>query len=160
MKNLYLLAALLCVCTAARTQEITPQVIAASGSHFESTSSQLSWTLGETFIDSYEQSAVQLTQGFHQPQATSTAILEWYPPAEPANVWPNPSNGQFQVEWQAAQSAHLTVFNALGQVVYVQRINAGTHQISLRNAAPGLYLVQLESAQGNRLETHKLHVSH
>ena len=47
-------------------QTLTPEVLAASGDYFTSTSNSLSWTLGESVIETYSSSNNSLTQGFQQ----------------------------------------------------------------------------------------------
>jgi hypothetical protein len=50
-------------------QQLTPSVIATSGSSFQSSEFSLDYTLGETFVATLSNGSNVLTQGFHQPQA-------------------------------------------------------------------------------------------
>ncbi|MFC2176342.1 hypothetical protein ACFLR1_05175, partial [Bacteroidota bacterium] len=53
------------------SQSISPEVIASAGGHFDNGTTQLSWTLGEVAIDTYDNGTNIITQGFHQTQLTA-----------------------------------------------------------------------------------------
>ncbi len=50
------------------------ELISSSGNEFKNEQLQLSWSLGETIVDTYEGTSLQLTQGFHQSNLKVTAI--------------------------------------------------------------------------------------
>jgi hypothetical protein len=63
MTKLYLLPLLLFALPAA-AQSLTPQVISSASSYFSGTTGSLSFTIGETAVESYTSVAGSLTQGF------------------------------------------------------------------------------------------------
>jgi hypothetical protein len=75
-------------------------------------------------------------------------------------IYPNPSNGQFMVQFNGSQTgqATITITNAIGQKVYDDKITiTGTNYqygISLQNKAAGVY--QLSVNTGNKQTTTKL----
>jgi hypothetical protein len=76
---------------------------------------------------------------------------------ELVSVFPNPSNGMFQVT-TVSNATDLTIYNSLGEVVYSKtRITAGPHAIDLSNLANGVYTVKAVS--DNAMEVKKITVS-
>ncbi|MBK7407487.1 MAG: VCBS repeat-containing protein [Saprospirales bacterium] len=77
------------------------------------------------------------------------SALSEIPIASTLNVYPNPSSGTFQVELPV-QSQQLRVWSANGQLVLERDLEgiSGTHAIDGADWAPGLYRVQVISANG------------
>lgn len=67
------------------------------------------------------------------------------------SFYPNPTPSQATLEWNAsaAGSAHYTLLNSLGQVVYTEQLSArpghNKQALDLRPFAPGSYLLTLEA---------------
>lgn len=55
-------------------QSVTPQVVAAGGTHFDNGTISVSWTLGETMTQTFTAGNNSLTQGFHQPEVVLVSI--------------------------------------------------------------------------------------
>lgn len=65
------------------------------------------------------------------------------------NLFPNPSNGNFNVitTFANSQNIEITVYNMLGQNVYSNRLNnisQTVHEVDLKNQAGGVYLVEVK----------------
>lgn len=60
------------------------------------------------------------------------------------NVYPNPSNGFFNVNMFEIKDANLRVVNLLGEVVYSATGVSDIHNVDIRNAEPGMYNVIVE----------------
>lgn len=64
-----------------------------------------------------------------------------------ASVFPNPSNGTFQINlnFEQATNATITVINTLGEVVATQKVSGMTNgRVDMKlNAAPGMYSVRI-----------------
>jgi hypothetical protein len=66
-------------------------------------------------------------------------------------IYPNPTaTGELTLELSGvnAKTSQLTVLNALGQVVYTDKVSAGTAALHLPNLAAGLYIFQVKTAEG------------
>ncbi len=84
--------------------------------------------------------------------------LQWIPTATgierisvnpEINVYPNPTNGKFNVDFDKA--GRIKVINTLGSVVYEEKIDgysAGTKSIDLTNFANGIYFISVSNDQG------------
>jgi len=74
-------------------------------------------------------------------------------------LYPNPSNGVFQIQANSQQlmaNSRIEVYNALGQKVYAANINAATTQIDLSNQAAGVYLYKVITETGGLIGEGKL----
>jgi hypothetical protein len=64
--------------------------------------------------------------------------------ASQLNVFPNPSNGQFNVSLPAGKAYNLEVTDLTGKVIRAQKANGNT-QLKLENTAKGIYLLKVTS---------------
>jgi hypothetical protein len=55
-------------------------------------------------------------------------------------VYPNPSNGLFNVQLESASTIEVT--DVLGRVILTDNVNAGTYQLNLGNTINGVYFVK------------------
>lgn len=142
-----LLLSLLFVPILSSAQSVTPQVIGSSGDHFTASSGQLSWTLGEISIETYNGTSSQLTQGFHQPENGLVSISENQSQLF-VNAYPNPFQNNIQIEI-ANNEAQFTivVMDALGkQVIKQKHTGTGPQIISFENLASGIYYLSVSNS--------------
>lgn len=114
----------------------------------------LSWLGGGTaatqlkaWLDPANTGATVLN-GYNPALATSIANVD---PKSEVTIYPNPSNGNFNVELNLAASQNVTikVMNVLGSVVSTKslsNISTGIYTIDLSNEATGVYFVEVSSA--------------
>ncbi len=62
-------------------------------------------------------------------------------------IFPNPNNGIFTVE-TPDQTGTLQVMNAIGQVVYTEKITQSSHVLNLQSHPNGMYLIKIEGSAG------------
>lgn len=139
-------------------QSIEPQVIASAGEHFDNGSVQLSWTLGEVVIDTYDNGTNILTQGFHQTELTVTAIDETIANVR-LNMYPNPTSELLNIELGNNESdINLQLFDMSGKLVHQVKIEAyqTKYVLPMNLVATGNYLVQMQSVDGKMNTTHKV----
>ncbi|MCC5945070.1 MAG: T9SS type A sorting domain-containing protein [Bernardetiaceae bacterium] len=66
-------------------------------------------------------------------------------------LYPNPSKGEFFIEFAQATQARVTVFDALGSKVLDRNISANNgeaQRFSIQNQAQGMYLIQVQTNKG------------
>ncbi|MEO6692226.1 MAG: T9SS type A sorting domain-containing protein, partial [Saprospiraceae bacterium] len=67
-------------------------------------------------------------------------------------TYPNPNQGQFQIETNLVDELNIKVFNLIGEVVLNQEINLSESNkkapIDLTTAGAGIYLIQVSSKNG------------
>lgn len=139
-------------------QSISPEVVASAGEHFENGSVQLSWTLGEVVIDTYDNGTNILTQGFHQTNLTVTAIDETLADVR-MNLYPNPTSEYLNIELSNnEQQINLQVYDMSGRLIHKDVINAydTKYVLPMQSVATGKYLIQMQSEDGKMNTTHQV----
>ena len=139
-------------------QSISPEVIASAGEHFDNGTTQLSWTLGEVVIDTYDNGTNILTQGFHQTQLTVTSVDETLANIR-LNMYPNPTSEVLNIELGNNESdIDLQLFDMSGKLVHSAKIEANQtkYVVPMNTVATGNYMVQMQSADGKFNTTHKV----
>jgi len=129
------------------------------------------WYFNDQFIDSTRQVlvikghakgwyTVTVTNPANGCSATSdstTSIEQLSVTGEQLSIYPNPNNGNFNVQLSnKISNVQLELFNVLGQTIYSSKL-ANTHsEINLSARAAGIYLYRIFNEQGNTLGTGKL----
>ena len=139
-------------------QSISPEVIASAGEHFDNGTTQLSWTLGEVVIDTYDNGTNILTQGFHQTQLTVTSVEENLAEIR-LNMYPNPTSEVLNIDLGNNESdIVIKVFDMSGKLIHSDKIEAyqTKYVVPMSLVATGNYLVQMQSVDGKMNATHKV----
>lgn len=61
------------------------------------------------------------------------------------NIYPNPNNGLFNIDLSENDNYKLTIFNTLGQLVYVQDAISGHAAIDVNHLQSGVYVISIEN---------------
>jgi len=64
------------------------------------------------------------------------------------NIYPNPSNGEFNVSIEGVEIKKIEVFNNQGQLVAVEAVNASNGHININGVASGMYFVKVTTSEG------------
>ena len=142
----------------ALAQSITPEVIASAGEHYDNGTTQLSWTLGEVVIDTYDNGSNILTQGFHQTQLTVTSIEEDLAEIR-LNLYPNPTAEYLNIELgNNEKDINLQLYDMAGKLIHKDVINAhdSKYVLPMQNVESGRYLIQMQSEDGEMNTTHQV----
>ena len=151
MKKLTVIITMVGVAFGANAQSIEPAVVASSGTHFSNGTTQVSWTIGEPVIATYDNGSNILTQGFHQTLLTVTGIRETEALLEGVTVYPNPADYLLNVKFEVNQSnVSAMLFDAAGRMITSEQIESGTtqHQLDLTGLSNGTYLLRLMTDEG------------
>ena len=136
--------------TLAFTQSISRDVVSSGGDEFTATNGSLSWTLGETAIETYTAADYLLTQGFQQGNLTVTSITDPEQSGFSVNVYPNPVQNHLTIEADL-QGAEYRIVNMQGKVVKTGKITETALQIDFSDLSGGTYLLKV-----NGQNTHKI----
>ena len=121
------------------------EVVSPAGDSFDNANGSISWTLGETLIDTYESTDLVLTQGFHQPLLLVSTLSE-----EPGldfrlTAFPNPTRAHVFVttDHDQAESLDYRLYDMASRLVTTHRLEGTQTRIDMDNLLPGSYLLQI-----------------
>ena len=96
MKTLKLILIIITIITC--VQLSSQELYSSAGDYYESTGMSLTFSLGETVIETYESSNLVITQGFNQTQLNVTGIKDLDKIAEEISIYPNPVSENLIIE--------------------------------------------------------------
>lgn len=140
------------------SQSVSPEVTASAGDHFTGTNAQLSWTIGETMIETYVNGSNQLTQGFHQTNLMVTAVEDLTESFQ-VKVFPNPATDILHIEWsEISDPLTLSLYDATGKQLIMKKVVDQTMSktLDLTTYAAGSYLLQLSNPAEKTIKTFKI----
>ena len=140
MKQTFLLTIALLASAALTAQSLTPTVIATAGFGYSSPELQVDMTIGETFITTLQTQDNILTQGFHQPEASTILSVDDKEVAAVVSIFPNPATHDVNVTVNGAAPNEVHVFDGTGRLVMsAQR----TSIINIQKLAAGMYTLRV-----------------
>ena len=133
------------------------EIVSPAGKHFSNETMQISWTLGEPVINTFQGESKMLTQGFHQSKLIVTAVNEMPELALDIKAYPNPTTNFLKVEVknEGSPNLHYTLYNMEGKVLSHKPIDHDISEISMINYAPSTYFLKI-SENSRELKTFKI----
>lgn len=148
MKNFRLLLTVI-FCLMLINSIIAQKVISTSGTTYNTNSYVVSFTLGECVINSHLNTALFLTQGFHQPFITDfNTYFESAINGLIMRVYPNPVSEILYLEVMAYKNIHYEIHDIKGQLNEYNLINEDLTQIDVSNLQPGTYFLSIGNNNG------------
>ncbi|WP_158867906.1 T9SS type A sorting domain-containing protein [Maribellus comscasis] len=153
MKKIRLILLILLIASLSFAQE----VISTAGETQSNSGYELSWTVGETVINTLSAENTILTQGFHQSKLIITAVEELIESNNQVNVFPNPT-AQFAIIKfdQLPEKNIYNLFNINGKLLSSKEIEYTETQIDLTPYANGSYLLKIIQEDNLPLKTFKI----
>lgn len=139
-------------------QTTAPTVISSAGDSFKTANAEISWTLGESIIETLTANNVVLTQGFHQTNLIITSVEE----LEQENlvkVFPNPVGNIANIEVkEGTELTHLQLVDLKGRPLINRSLPlaAGIEQLDLSQLPAGSYYLRLLNATAKTIQTLKI----
>ena len=172
-KNTLLLLLGICISGFARSQQLSPSVIASDGGINKAAGISLEWTLGEPTIESLSTTDRLYTQGFHQPllqvkvNAVPVAKVTPGPIAEAIltasykiTVAPNPVQSILLVNIASlkTEKLNLSLVDIVGRQIMVQAFNgkSNTIQVDMSRLQSGSYLLELRNVGGQLIKSFEI----
>lgn len=154
----------------ANGQSISPDVWASAGGHYSSSEASVTWTLGETLIETHTNTGMEImvTQGFNQPylRQNTTGTAQPIQDNSPIfTVFPNPTSGVIRIKLSKPfdKPVQVELYNTLGQLIqsdlWLPNTAAPEMVLSLENQANGVYFLQVTMA-GESLGVYKVQKDH
>lgn len=134
------------------------QVIGATGGEGGNSSINVSYTVGETMVETLSGGGITLTQGFQQPSAIMVGINGPKGPEWSVKQFPNPTDSWFtlQLEGDYTGSIQVRIVDISGRLVHQSTLEKGPtmvqQQFNMQPFAAGQYFLTLY-AEGQLSET-------
>jgi hypothetical protein len=129
------------------SQTIQNDVLASAGDSFILENAEISWTMGESVIESYHAANIFVSQGFHQSSFKFLGIGEQESPAFQANIFPNPTSKFIQIDLANSddqEDFRLIMFDMMGKVLINQSVKAkDIEKIDLGEFFQGILLLKI-----------------
>jgi hypothetical protein len=163
-KFLFFGAFIILLSTTLKAQNLSPVAISSGGGYYSAGGNSLSFTIAEmTMVQTFIQPSNMLTQGFQQPEPLTTDIAESKTMHDEVMVFPNPSNGQFNISYNALNSGdyHVQIFDLVGQIIYAQDYSAAFGPnlitIDISRFDQGIYFLELRSTDSDGIRKSSIH---
>lgn len=135
------------------------QVISSAGASAAGTGVQLSWTVGETVIETFTGTSAILTQGFHQTRLTVTAIELIPVPDLDLTVYPNPVSSVLRLQAigkKKVPQMTYSLFNMEGKVILKKLFTDSPEEINMEMYSSGTYVLKIFNGENQPLRTFKV----
>lgn len=121
------------------------EVIASSGNHFQNENFSISWTLGETMIETFESSDMLLTQGFQQPLMIVSTMVEEPDLEFQVTAYPNPTSAHVNISTDIGQTQSLIyrVYDVQGRLISSNNLLGTETRVAFDDFQPGTYFIQI-----------------
>ena len=149
MKKFYLSAFLLFPLLG-QAQDLDQSVIGTAGNYSENGKASLSWTIGETVVETVSDGTNTLTQGFQQGNLSVTTLIKQPELSSNLKVYPNPVKNILNVETDK-KGMDYQLLNINGQVVSNGKLENTNQEINFSALPSGTYFLKI-----NNEKTHKI----
>jgi len=160
MRRIIFLSLCLFSIQTALCQELIPEIIISAGDYFKGPNGSLSWTMGESVIETYTSTNGILTQGFQQPFTTVSGIKELKYSNIGIIVYPNPVSDFLNVRFIATEKIDLIIelIDLNGKVLLNEKVVTDQFitQINFKYVKPGSYFLRLRKTTGELIESYKI----
>ncbi len=138
------------------SQMLTPEVLATSGDYYTSTNNSLSWTIGESVIETYSSTNNKLTQGFQQSSYIITSVKENVNNSFSVLVYPNPASNFINIYSESTEIKKMRVelLDIAGKSIHSETFQ-NKLQLDLSGYTSGVYFIKVYD-DNNSVRTFKL----
>lgn len=138
------------------------QVVAGGGGHHANSNTAITYTIGEPVIATVSAAGNTLTQGFNQPWADITTVMEEATSA-PAdiNVYPNPVRHTLHIATDVDTRAdHFILHDAAGRIIANGRITGTITELDMEQHASGSYFLRVFGPDDKPQRSFQISVTH
>ena len=153
MKSLIIILILFLAGSVVSAQE----VVSSNGDSQSTAGVEVSWTIGETVIETFVSDANSLTQGFHQTKVTITAVSEILIPGLEVKVFPNPTPEMITIQFsEYVEGSRFWLYDLRGKLLENKLIGSADTEINMRNYASGQYILKLTNKSRQPIQTFQI----
>lgn len=121
------------------------EVVASGGNYYDAGQISISWTLGETMIETYGSTDLILTQGFQQPVLSVSTLIEDPDLDFQITAFPNPTRGHINISTDLLHSDNLIyrVYDMQGRFIISNRLVSTQTRVAFDDYHPGTYFIRI-----------------
>lgn len=121
------------------------EVVASSGNNHETGEMSISWTLGETVIETYSSADMILTQGVQQPAIVVSTMTEEPDLEFQITAFPNPTSADVTISTNTGQtqSFKYRVYDVQGRLVSSNNLLGTVTRVAFDDLQPGTYFLKI-----------------
>ncbi len=138
-------------------QLIKQEVIASAGGYNIKGDISLSWTLGETIIETFSNGSLVLSHGFQQKLIVTT-VKENLSPALNVVLYPNPAGDLINIQFDPATDTETDIMlvDLQGKVLKSDKIGIATSiaGFNLQDVPTGIYFIKI--MKGKRINIYRV----
>jgi hypothetical protein len=142
------------------SQSIQNEVVASSGDSYYFENFEISWTVGESIIESYQSGDILVSQGFHQPIDGFVGVPEQDKPDFQVSVFPNPTKRYILVELAGSselENFKLILCDMMGkELLYRIYYQDTQNRIDLAEFSQGIFVLKIIRENDSRQRTFKI----
>ncbi|MGC9332356.1 MAG: T9SS type A sorting domain-containing protein [Bacteroidales bacterium] len=141
----------------AMAQTMRNDVVASGGGHASAGNIVMEYTVGEPLIETLDGTHLTITGGFHQPLLVVASISEHvvFPGID---VFPNPAYDKLYIDIPAEKNTTFDglLYDANGKLLMNKSLFPGKNTISMKNIAPGMYILHLQNNNTGEINGYKI----
>jgi len=144
-----------------QAQQTSPQVIATSGNVSQQSNATISYTIGETVIQTTTNGTNTLTQGYQQPHYNITLLPPYQNTLPNIQIFPNPTSDELQIKFENDQEIKTNIYltDAAGKQIIKQSITVLPKTIvnyPMQQVATGKYFLTIELLNQKKFKTFEI----
>lgn len=133
------------------------EVVSSNGDSKSAAGVEVSWTVGESVIETLISGSNTLTQGFHQTKLTITAISEVLLPGLEIKVYPNPTPDIITIHFsEYIENARYYLYDLRGKLLENKLIHSADTEINMDKFASGQYILKLATKSSQAIQTFQI----
>ena len=138
-------------------QSVTPELVSSSGGHYEGSSYQLDWSIGEVAVETYTGTTYTLSQGFHQNTYTVTAVKKLKFDNVEITAYPNPTSDFITIKNSDKLQKDLTVEVAdiQGKIYLIEKYTSDKKKVNFAKFSAGMYFLNVK-LKGTTIKSFKI----
>lgn len=138
-------------------QQLTPQLICSGSGNITNGTSSMSWTIGETVIETMHTSSFQLTNGVGQPDFKITAVLNNVSPIE-LKLFPNPTKDFLILQATHIPSKNLiySLLDGNGKIISTAKIADEKTIIDFTHLTTANYVLSIMDDANQVIQSYKI----
>lgn len=155
MKKNSILYLFLLIANALFAQKITSQVIDASGGTHRANGFTMTYSIGQTAVETLKSANYIITQGFQQANKNTMIDTEEEPqqPDFQATIYPNPTQDVLNLAIENANEKgfRIALYNLAGQQISQSSFLGNSHQIEVSQLPVGEYIIRLQNIDNQKV---------